>query len=340
MTLGRLLAKRSRRGLQPWLILAAIVIALLVMPSLLGGPLNTFTAYTILQAFAEVGLVTLGLGLTMVIGEYDLSTTAVYALGGLLAVKFGDHSALLGVAAAVAMGAFVGAAQGGIMATLGISSVPVTLGGLLILTGATSAVSGGQPVASTHINLAIDLNQQILTVFSPQSLIVLALFVVAAAIMRLTRLGRDVRALGGDRRSSRTAGVRVQRTLIGVMVTSGVCCGLGGALSAISVAAGPSNVTVTPLIYATIGAILGGVTLGGGRGTPMGMAAGALSLATLNQTLAIVGAADYVSDIVTAVLLLLATVLTAPDLARSALGRYIRRVERAAPIESGGAVRQ
>jgi ribose/xylose/arabinose/galactoside ABC-type transport system permease subunit len=335
-----LLAKRSHRGRQPWLILVAIVIALLVMPSLLGGPLNTFTAYTILQAFADFGLVTLGLGLTMVIAEYDLSTTAVYALSGLLAVKFGEHSALLGVAAAVAVGAFVGAAQGGIMATLGISSVPVTLGGYLILSGATSAVSGGQPVPYTNINLGVDLNQQILTVFSPRSLIVLALFVVAAAIMRLTRLGRDVRALGGDRRSSRTAGVRVQRTVIGVMVTSGACCGLGGALSAISVAAGPSDVTVTPLIYATIGAILGGVTLAGGRGTPIGMAAGALSLATLNQTLAIVGAADYVSAIVTAVLLLLATVLTAPDLARSALGRYIRRLKRAAPIESGGAVRQ
>jgi ribose transport system permease protein len=108
------------------------------------------------------------------------------------------------------------------------------------------------------------------------------------------------------------------------MVISGACCSLGGALTSFSVASGPSDVSITPLIFATIAAILGGVTLTGGRGTPLGIAAGALSLATLNQTLAIIGAADYLSSIVTASLLLLVTIVTAPDLARSPLGQLRR----------------
>jgi ribose/xylose/arabinose/galactoside ABC-type transport system permease subunit len=108
------------------------------------------------------------------------------------------------------------------------------------------------------------------------------------------------------------------------MAISGAVCGLGGALTSLGVASGPSDVSVAPLIFGTIAAILGGVTLTGGRGTPLGIAAGALSLATLNQTLAVVGAADYVSSIITAILLLLVTVATAPDLARSPLARLRR----------------
>jgi len=320
---GRLSATTAR-GLQPWLILLAMAVGLIVLPRLFTGTVDSFTVYTIIQAFADFGLVALGLGLTMVIAEYDLSSAGVYALGGLLAVKFGEPSPLLGVALALAAGIALGAAQGALMTSLRISSVPITLGGYVICAGITSAVAHGKPVPYNNINLGIDLNSQIATVFSPRSLIVLGLFVTAAAIMGFTRVGRSVRAVGGDMRASRTAGVRVRATVLGVMVTSGACCSVGGALTSLSVASGPSDVSVSPLIFATIAAILGGVTLTGGRGTPLGIAAGAVSLATLNQTLAIVGAADYLSSIITAVLLLLVTVVTAPDLARSPLGRLRR----------------
>jgi ribose/xylose/arabinose/galactoside ABC-type transport system permease subunit len=321
--MSRLSGTRAR-ALQPLLILLAMVVGLIVLPRIFGGLVNSFTVFTIIQAFADFGLVALGLGLTMVIAEYDLSSTAVYALGGLLAVKFGGSSPLLGAALALGVGIVLGAVQGGLMTTLGISSVPVTLGGYLICAGITSAVSHSKPVPYDNINLGIDLNRQIATVFSPRSLIVLGLFALAAVILRFTQVGRNVRAVGGDRRASRTAGVRVRGAVLGVMVASGAFCSLGGALTSFSVASGPSDVSVTPLIFATIAAILGGVTLTGGRGTPLGIAAGALSLATLNQTLAIIGAADYLNSIITATLLLLVTVVTAPDLVRSPLGRLRR----------------
>jgi ribose/xylose/arabinose/galactoside ABC-type transport system permease subunit len=296
-------------------------IALFVLPKLFTGRVDSFTVYTILQAFSDFGLVALGLGLSMVIAEYDLSSAAVYALGGLLAVKTGESSPVLGAALALGVGIVLGVAQGGLMTALGISSVPVTLGGYLICAGLTSAIAHGKPVPYNNLNLGIDLNRQIASVFSPRSLIVLGLFVAAALVMRFTQVGRNVRAVGGDRRASRTAGVRVHRSVLGVMVASGAFCALGGALTSFSVASGASDVSVTPLIFGTIAAILGGVTLTGGRGTPLGIAAGALSLATLNQTLAIIGAADYVSSIITALLLLLVTIVTAPDLVRSPLGR-------------------
>jgi ribose/xylose/arabinose/galactoside ABC-type transport system permease subunit len=302
-----------------------MVVALVVLPKLFTGHVDSFTIYTIIQAFADFGLVALGLGLTMVIAEYDLSSAAVYALGGLLAVKVGESSPLLGAALALGVGVTLGAFQGGLMTGLGISSVPITLGGYLICAGLTSALAHGKPVPYDNINLGIDLNRQIATIFSPRSLIVLGLFVVAAVVMRFTQVGRNVRAVGGDKRASRTAGVPVRGTVLGVMIASGACCSLGGALTSFSVASGPSDVSVAPLIFATIAAILGGVTLTGGRGTPLGIAAGALSLATLNQTLAIIGAADYVSSIITALLLLLVTTLTAPDLIRSPLGRLRTR---------------
>jgi ribose/xylose/arabinose/galactoside ABC-type transport system permease subunit len=310
-----------------------MVVALIVLPLVFGGTVNGYTVYTIIQAFADFGLVALGLGLSMVIAEYDLSTAAMYALGGLLAVKVGESAPLVGVALALGVGIALGVIQGGLMTSTGISSVPVSLGGYLICAGLTSALAHGQPVAYNNVNFGIDLDQQIATVFSPRSLTVLGLFIAAAGIMRFTRVGSNVKAVGGDRRASRTAGVRVHRTVIGVMVAAGAFSGVGGALASFSVASASADVSVTPLIFGTIAAILGGVTLTGGRGTPLGIAAGALSLATLNQTLAIIGAADYVSSIITAVLLLVVTVITAPDLVRSPLRRL--RPARATSLMAG-----
>jgi ribose/xylose/arabinose/galactoside ABC-type transport system permease subunit len=315
------------RALQPWIVLLVMVVALIVLPRIFGGTVSWFTVFTINQAFADFGLVALGLGLSMVIAEYDLSTAAVYALGGLLAIEAGGSSPVLGALLALGVGIVLGLAQGGIMTTTGLSSVPITLGGYLICAGLTSAIAHGKPVSYDNLDLGADLNRQILTVFSPRSLIVLGLFAVTAAVMRFTRVGSSVRAVGGDRRASRTAGLRVHRTVLGVMVASAALSSFGGALTSFAVASGAADVSVTPLIFGTIAAILGGVTLTGGRGTPLGIAAGALSLATLNQTLAIIGAADYLSSIITALLLLLVTVLTAPDLLRSPLGR-LRRVRR------------
>jgi ribose/xylose/arabinose/galactoside ABC-type transport system permease subunit len=129
--------------------------------------------------------------------------------------------------------------------------------------------------------------------------------------MLFTRLGPQVRAVGGSRRASRTAGVSVDWTLIGVLTTSGVCCAAAGALTSYSFASVNPNMGLTPLLFATIAALLGGISLAGGRGSVALIAAGALTYALLQEILGILAAKEYVSLLIAGVLLLIVTILAA-----------------------------
>src|SRR5690606_10807807 len=119
----------------------------------------------------QLGLLALAIGITMIAGEFDLSVVGIYAFGGMLAVVVGTTYPLVGVLAAVAAGAAIGAAQGGLIARLGVSSTPVTLATYIALLGLTYAMSGG--LSKTYPNSAATLwvDQIIAGAFSPRSLV-------------------------------------------------------------------------------------------------------------------------------------------------------------------------
>jgi ribose transport system permease protein len=302
--------------LVPGVALVVVLITFSCTPLMSGRALTAFDVYNTFQGLAQLGLLTLGLGLTMIAGEFDLSVAGTYVLGGMLAVRTGQSSAILGIVLAVGAGAAIGAVQGGIIARLRIPSLPVTLATYVALLGLTSAMSGGLSVTYTNTGATLWMDRHIAGIFSPPSLITLTGFVIAAAIFGGTRLGREIRAIGGDRRASRVAGVRVERGLVGLFTASGALPALGGALFSYSYAAANPNPGLQPLILATVGCLVGGVSLVGGRGLPAGLLAGALSVALLGQVDAITAIPDYYTELLYAALLGVIVAVDAPGLRR------------------------
>ena len=300
----------------PAVALVVVLIAFLCTPLISGKALTTFDVYNTFQGLAQLGLLTLGLGVTMIAGEFDLSVVGTYALGGMIAVRAGQSSAILGVVPAVAAGAAIGAVQGGLIARLRIPSLPVTLAIYIALLGLTSAMSGGLSVTYTNTGATLWIDRRLASIFSTPSLVTLAGFVIAAAIFGGTRLGREVRAIGGDRRASRVAGVRVERTLVGLFTVSGTLAALGGALYSYSYATANPDPGLQPLILAAVGCLVGGVSLAGGRGLPLGLLAGALSVALLGQIDAITAIPDYYTELLYAALLGVIVAVDAPGLRR------------------------
>jgi ribose transport system permease protein len=300
----------------PAVALAIVLIAFLCTPLISGRALTTFDVYNTFQGLAQLGLLTLGLGVTMIAGEFDLSVVGTYALGGMIAVRTGQSSAILGVALAVAAGAAIGAVQGGLIARLRIPSLPVTLATYIALLGLTSAMSGGLSVTYANTGATLWIDRHFASLFSVPSLVTLAGFVIAAAIFAGTRLGRGVRAIGGDRRASRVAGVRVERTLVGLFTASGTLAALGGALYSYSYATANPNPGLQPLILAAVGCLVGGVSLAGGRGLPSGLLVGALLVALLGQIDAITAIPDYYTELLYAALLGVIVAVDAPGLRR------------------------
>jgi L-arabinose transport system permease protein len=302
--------------LVPAVALVLVIAAFLCTPLMSGSALTTFDLYNTFQGFAQLGLLALGLGITMIAGEFDLSVIGTYAAGGMIAVQAGQSSALAGVLAAVAAGAAIGAVQGGLIAFLRIPSLPVTLATYIALLGLTSAMSGGLSVTYANTGATLALDRSIAGIFSLPSLITLAAFALAALVLGGTRLGREVRAIGGDRRASRVAGVRVGRVLVGLFTVSGTLAALGGALLSYSYASANPDPGLQPLILAAVACLVGGVSLAGGRGLPAGLAAGTLAVALLGEIDAVTALPDYYTELLYAALLAVIVALDAPGLRR------------------------
>lgn len=335
--LRSLVPRLSAEVVVPAFSFGLVLLSYLMTPAFNGHEFSDFDAYNTLQGFASLGLVALALGLTIMAGEFDLSVLGMQAVGGVLAVKAGAGSGVLGVVAAVAACVSLGAVQGAVIARFEIHSMSVTLGTYIALLGLANVVAGNQTLTYTNTDVSIWIDQTLLSWFSPRSIVALAAFVVAIVLLAKTRLGPELKALGGDRRASQVVGVPVERRLTMLFAVSGGLCGCAGALLAYSNASAQLNPGLQPLVLAAAGAVLGGVSLRGGRGRVWGLLVGALAVALLAQVFAITKLPVSSTQIVFGVLLLIVVVVDAPGL-RSAVARL--RARRASSRQALSVTRQ
>lgn len=323
----------TNRSVRPYLLLALITLALLLLDAGRGLFFTRATAFSVLQQLATIGPIALGLGLSMIVREFDLSVGGMMSLGGCIAVLTGARYPELGVALAVLFGCVWGLFQGAVMVWLRLSSIGVTLGGLLTLGGLAYVVTGNLSISYPRMDVAMAVNHPLLDVFSPRSLIALAAFLVAAFFMARTRIGRDIYATGSDRRAAAVAGVRVGIIIPGVFACSGMLAALCGALLSYGLAAASGVALTDALVPATAAAIIGGVSLTGGKGAPLGILGGVLVLGLLSAGLEAVNTPPAVQNVVTGGVLFLVAVADAVDLDQRlfALRRWwLERVGRAA----------
>jgi ribose transport system permease protein len=304
----------ANRSVRPYLLLVLITLVLGAFDRGQGRFFTTGTAFSVLQQFATIGPIALGLGLSMIIREFDLSVGGMLSLSGCIAVLTGADYPALGVALALLCGLAWGLLQGGIMVWLRLGSIGVTLGGLLTLGGLAYVITGNLSISYPRMDVAMAVNHPVLGVLSLRSLVALAAFLVAAFFMARTRAGRDVYATGSDRRAAMVAGVRTSVIVPAVFACSGMLAALGGSLLSYSLAAASGVALTDALVPATASAIIGGVSLTGGKGTPIGIIGGVLVLGLLNAGLNAIGTPPAVQDVVTGGVLFMVAVADAVDL--------------------------
>jgi ribose/xylose/arabinose/galactoside ABC-type transport system permease subunit len=167
-----------------------------------------------------------------------------------------------------------------------------------------------------NMEVALGLSAPIARIFSIRSLVAIAIFLLAALLVGFTRYGRDIIAIGSDRRAAMTAGVNVDALVIGIFGFSGFCAALSGALLSYSLASASPSGLSDVIVPAAAAAILGGVSLAGGTGRPLGIATGVLTLAVLRAGFNAIGAPPYVNGVAMGVILLIVAALDGPYLAR------------------------
>lgn len=308
---GRL---RHSGNLLAFTTFATIAVAFYLVPTLDGKEVGLSSVYATMQTYAAYGLLALAIGIGMIAAQFDLSVLGMFALGGMVAVKTGVEAPVVGVLVAASVGVLAGVIQGTIVTRLKLNSMSVTLGGYLVLLGLCRAIGSDETVTYPNVQVGIELDQPIAEVLSWHSIIVLAGFVLLGLVLHYTRIGRDIRAIGGDERASRVAAVRVDATLIGVFAVSGALAGIAGALNSYSLASALPDPGFSPLVFAATAALIGGVAFTGGRGSALGIALGALALSLLQGMFGILASSEWVSSVVTGALLVVAAVAAAPRL--------------------------
>jgi simple sugar transport system permease protein len=307
-----------------WLREAAllpVLAVLIVVGALLNSHFLTVSNITgIGQQVSALGVVVVGESLILLIGGMDLSLEATYGLAPMVAAWLlvpvaasGDGLLLnpfLGIGILLAVGVAVGFVNGLLIVKGRLNGFIVTLGLTILLAGIQDGIVKGQspfnlPSAFGYLGAA-----NIGAV--PVSLIVAALIFIAAGLfLRYHRAGRAIYAIGGNREAARAAGIKVDRVRIGVYVTGSVLAAIGGLMEAGRV----SSVTSSQgygegIIFAVFAAaVIGGVSLQGGRGNMVGAASGVVLLGVVQNILDLENAPNYWIDAIDGAVILLALVL-------------------------------
>jgi simple sugar transport system permease protein len=248
------------------------------------------------QQISALGLVVVGESLIIIIGGMDLSLESTFGLAPMIAAwlmvpmaAYGlgtRWSPVLCILVLLAVGAVVGLINGFMIVKIRLNGFIVTLAMTIILAGIQDGIVNGQslydlPGTFTYIGAAYVGR-------IPVSLLVAAaIFIFVGLFLRYHRVGRDIYALGGNREAARAAGIRVDRIRIGVYVAGSVLAAIGGLMEAGRVSAVASSQGYEEGIIFNVfaAAVIGGVSLKGGRGGMLGAACGVVLLGLVQNIL-------------------------------------------------------
>ena len=240
-----------------------------------------------------------GLGMTMVIitGGIDLAAGSIIALAmvvtALILRAGGEHAhglvwTVLAIGGGTLAAALIGLVQGLLITGLRLVPFIVTLGGLQAIRGLAKGVADNQEISPPPNWLAEQLMFPVQgRVFNPQlfplgvwATIVAA--VLAAGLLRYTKLGRRIFAIGSNEATARLCGVPVTQTKVTVYLLSGLFAGLAGVLEFSKLNLGQPTGAVSYELFVIAACVIGGTSLRGGVGSIFGTVVGALIIGTLN----------------------------------------------------------
>lgn len=304
------------------------LIAIIAVFSSLSPYYFTLNNFLIMASHVAIfGLLALGMLLVILNGGIDLSVGSTLGLSGVVAgflmqgVVLKDYGVILYppvwavVVMTCALGAFVGAINGVLIAFLRVPAFVATLGVLYVARGAALLMTNGLTFNNLggtpeHGNMGFDWLGFNRLFGVPIGVLVLACVAILCAILLMrTAFGRWLYASGGNENAAELSGVPVKRVKIIAYVLSGVCAAIAGlVLSSQLTSAGPTAGTSYELT-AIAAVVIGGAALTGGRGTVLGTMLGAFVIGFLSDGLVIIGVSSYWQTVFTGAVIVMAVLL-------------------------------
>lgn len=291
-----------------WPILAVMLVgSFIFVPQMFR---NVQSAEIILHGSVGLGFLVLAEGLCLLSGHFDLSIGSIAGFSAMFAAMVLSPSEwglvsdpVLGVLVILAVGTLIGLWNGVMITKMGIDPFLQTLGALIIFRGLMLSLST-QPIYDLPESFYFIGNEAWIAVG-----ILVAVFLLFGYILRFTGFGQSIYAIGSNEESARSIGIDIDRMVIVVYMLSGLLAAVAGLMWAgYSQAVTPSlgNGEVFPAFAA---AVIGGISLFGGRGKIVAAFGGVLLLGIIKSALNIAGVGPSQVQAANGIILLVAIIL-------------------------------
>jgi ribose transport system permease protein len=281
-----------RRHAEIGIFLIAVLLVVVFSASSDGRWANAYNIGTILQVTATLGLMSIGVALVIGLGEIDISVGSTFGMGALAYLLLVTQvNPVVAALAATAVGAGIGLFNGLLITRTGTPSLIITLGTLMIFRGFAIALTEGFSFSVPYdsrdtLSYAAMGGGEILGFNTGIVWLVLGL-VGFTVLLRATRFGNRLLAVGGSADSALSRGVRVDRVKVAVFVLCGALAGFAGSLEAGKLGFADGSMGRLMELQAIAACVLGGCVLTGGRISLIGAVVGAFVLSSIQSYLVV-----------------------------------------------------
>jgi ribose transport system permease protein len=288
-------------------IVVALIVTVLVFTAI--DP-TFFSGYNLVNIVLQASVTSiLAMAVTFVIitGGIDLSIGTALALSAVvcgLLLSQGQPYAIV-ILGTLLTGAAAGLLNGAIITLSGITPFVVTLGSMSIFSGLALIVSGGQTVYGVPPEFSDLLAGYVGPIPTP-IVIAFVVFVLAATVMKTTKLGEYLIAIGGAREVARLAGIKVGFYTATAYVISSALASVGAMVTVGRLGAADPALGGDLLLPAIAAAVMGGADLNGGEGSMLGAVVGALLIATLQAGLTFLNVQAFYQQVAIGIVIILA----------------------------------
>jgi ribose transport system permease protein len=311
--LGEILAKRWTETAIPVLLLLIVVLA---SGRLVGNFYSQVVLADTLRQAGEIGLVVLGLALVMIVGGIDLSVGSMFALTNfcaLMMMHVWQWPVAVVIACTLLCGAGLGAINGVLVGYLRLRAFLTTLITLIIFRAVyellsleySTQIAGNLPDSAAWDFLGNGTFLGLPTV----AWVIAGVAIFGHVMLTRLRIGWHIMAIGGSRRSAYNGGIAVRRTIALCYVAGGMLTAMAGCFFASRLATAGADIGVGMEVLVLTAAVIGGISLGGGRGSVTKALVGTLIVLLITNGLTSLSAPGGLNRMVLASILIIAAVI-------------------------------
>lgn len=292
----------------PLLGLVVIVIIVSILSPVFLSKLNLINVFR--QASIN-GLMAFGLTVVIISGGIDLSVGSTLAVSSMVMAILIVSGIAAPIAALVGLsvGTAVGILNGLLIAKGKLQPFIATLGTMMIFRGITLYISNGVPVSRLGEGFIGWIGRgNILSIPTPV-IILLTTFGIFLYFTKRTTFGKRIYAIGGNIKGAKLSGIKVERNLVYIYAISGFCAALAGVILTSRIDSAVPTAGVAYELSAIAAAVIGGVSLSGGKGRVVGTLVGIMIIAVLINGLNLIGTSSYLQQIITGLIIVFAVIM-------------------------------